>query len=87
MDTTTRARRFDGVVALWARETLWPMPSEVSLYTGSVDCGDILQNETNMWIEVEIHHTALADHKYTQTMHGNCTKPFGTLLFWDFLKE
>ena len=53
----------------------------------SVDCGDVLQNETNMWIEVEIHHTALADHKYTQTMHGNCTRPFGTLLFWDFLKE
>ena len=44
----------------------------------SVDCGDVLQNETNMWIEVEIHHTALADHKYTQTMHGNSTRPFGT---------
>ena len=47
----TRAGWLDGLVALWARDTLWPLPSN----TGHTDTDTKIQIQIQMQIQIQIH--------------------------------
>ena len=77
IDRTTqgRAASMEWVVALWARETLWPLPSNTSGHTNR----NTIQTQIQIQIQIKIQHYGII---YGHPIHNRYQNPKNHHQFW-----